>query len=91
MYINDDLLTFFGSMMEPEVRIRDFYSNLAAEVDDLGIKELLLGMALDEQSQINLINRITDIVNGARFRGDSSKRNVQSPPADRRSATPEKP
>jgi len=91
MYINDDLLAFFASMMEPEERMRDFYNSLAAEVDDSGIKESLQGMALAEQSQINLIKRIIDIVNGARFRGDSSTRNVQTPPADRRSATPEKP
>lgn len=91
MYINEDLLTFFGSMMEPEERIRNFYSNLAGEVDDPAIKEVLQGMALDEQSQINLIKRIIDIVNGGRFRGDSSKRNVQSPPVDRRSARSERP
>ena len=88
MFINEDLLHFFDCIMEPEKHKRDFFNTLAAEVDDLQVKEVLQNIAMDEQRQIHLIQRIIDLVNGAKWR---RKQRVKSAPkitSDRRLKKP---
>ena len=76
MFINEDLLNFFDCIMEPEKHKRDFLINLSAEVDDLQVKEVLQNIAMDEQRQIDLIQRIIDLVNGAQWRSKKKGKNV---------------
>ena len=39
MFINKDLLEFFGSMMEIKKQKRDIFNSLAADVDDSDVKK----------------------------------------------------
>ncbi len=64
MFINKDLLEFFGSMMEIKKRKRDVFNTLAAEVDDPSIKVVLLSIGSDEQHHVNQLQSSMDLVNG---------------------------
>ncbi len=89
MFINEDLLEFFYCIMEPEKNIRDFFNNLSAEVDDPHVKEVLQQIAMDEERQIHLIQRIIDLVNGAQWRAKTKKKTIQVINDDRRLKKPE--
>ena len=88
MFINEDLLNFFDCIMEPEKHKRDFFNNLAAEVDDPHVKELLQSIAMDEQRQIHLIQRIIDLVNGAQWRRKKKGKNASKIASERRLEKP---
>jgi rubrerythrin len=84
MFTNEDLLHFFDCMMEPEKHKRDFFNNLSDEVDDPSVKGVLENIAMDEQRQIQLIQRIMDLVNGAQYRRKKKKKNIKKIQDDRR-------
>ncbi len=64
MFINKDLLEFFGSMMEIKKQKRDIFNSLAADVEDLDIKDTLLRIGMDEQRHVDQIQQSIDLVNG---------------------------
>ncbi len=64
MFINKDLLEFFGSMMEIKKQKRDIFNSLAADVDDSEIKQTLLRIGMDEQRHVDHLQRSIDLVNG---------------------------
>ncbi|MEI8186236.1 MAG: hypothetical protein WCG19_06045 [Chlorobiaceae bacterium] len=63
MFIKEDLLGFFESMMELEVKQRDTFMGLAADIDDPDIKNILKRIGNDEQSHMGLVQRIIDLLN----------------------------
>ena len=67
MFINKDLLEFFGSMMEIKKQKRDIFNSLAADVDDLDIKKTLLRIGMDEQRHVDHLQQSIDLVNGVGF------------------------
>ncbi len=64
MFINKDLLEFFGSMVEIKMQKRDVFNTLAAEVDDPNIKAMLLSIGNDEQQDVAHLQLSMDLVNG---------------------------
>ncbi|MFZ4524502.1 MAG: NotI family restriction endonuclease [Chlorobium sp.] len=64
MFINKDLLEFFGSMMEIKKQKRDIFNSLAADVDDAEIKTTLLRIGMDEQRHVDHLQKSIDLVNG---------------------------
>ncbi len=64
MFINKDLLEFFGSMMEIKKQKRDIFNSLAADVDDSDIKKTLLRIGMDEQRHVDQLQQSIDLVNG---------------------------
>ena len=64
MFINKDLLDFFGSMAEIKKQKRDVFNALAADVDDPEIRETLLQIGLNQQQQIDQLSQSIDLVNG---------------------------
>ncbi|NTV05257.1 MAG: hypothetical protein HGA59_01940 [Chlorobiaceae bacterium] len=64
MFINDDFLEFFGSMMELEKQQRDLLKQISAEVVDQDIKDLLMRISMDEQRHVDLVQRIMELVAG---------------------------
>jgi hypothetical protein len=64
MFINKDLLEFFGSMMEIKMQKRDVFNTLAAEVDDPTVKATLLSIGNDEQRDVAHLQLSMDLVNG---------------------------
>jgi len=67
MFINKDLLEFFGSMMEIKKQKRDIFNSLAADVDDSDIKKTLLRIGMDEQRHVDHLQQSIDLVNGVEF------------------------
>jgi len=72
MFINKDLLEFFGSMMEIKKQKRDIFNSLAADVDDSDIKETLLRIGMDEQRHVDHLQQSIDLVNGVEYLGTTS-------------------
>ncbi|MEI7934288.1 MAG: NotI family restriction endonuclease [Chlorobiaceae bacterium] len=72
MFINKDLLEFFGSMMEIKKQKRDIFNSLAADVDDSDIKKTLLRIGMDEQRHVDHLQQSIDLVNGVGFLGSTS-------------------
>jgi Restriction endonuclease NotI len=64
MFINKDLLEFFGSMMEIKKQKRDIFNSLAADVDDSDVKKTLLLIGRDEQRHVDQLQQSIDLVNG---------------------------
>ena len=64
MFINEDLMEFFSSMMELEKQQRDFLKKLSDDVDDPVIKDKLFRISMDEQRHMDYIRRIMDLVSG---------------------------
>ncbi len=64
MFINNDLLEFFGSMMEIKKQKRDIFYTLASDVDDSEIKKTLLRISMDEQRHVDQLQHSIDLVNG---------------------------
>lgn len=62
MFINDDIMDFFSSMMELEKQQRDFLKKLSDDVDDPVIKDKLFRISMDEQRHMDYVRRIMDLV-----------------------------
>ncbi|MFZ4801904.1 MAG: NotI family restriction endonuclease [Chlorobium sp.] len=64
MFINKDLLDFFGSMTEIKKRKRDVFNALAADVDDPEIKGVLQEISKSEQQHVDQLQQSMNLVNG---------------------------
>jgi rubrerythrin len=64
MFINDDFLEFFGSMMELEKQQRDLLKQISEEIDDQDIKDSLMRISMDEQRHVDFVQRIMELVAG---------------------------
>ncbi len=71
MFINKDLLEFFGSMMEIKKQKRDIFNSLAADVDDSDVKKTLLRIGMDEQRHVDHLQQSIDLVNGVEYPGST--------------------
>ena len=76
MFINEDFLEFFSSMMELEKQQSDLLKQISHEVDDQVIKEMLLRISMDEQRHVDFVQRIMELVGGIAEPDLSIGRNV---------------
>ncbi|MEI8032264.1 MAG: hypothetical protein WCH05_02810 [Chlorobiaceae bacterium] len=64
MLTETDFLGFFNSMMKIELHQRNLYHELALQLDDPEISALMESISHEEQSHMDLVQQMIDLVSG---------------------------
>jgi|WetSurMetagenome_2_1015567.scaffolds.fasta_scaffold609231_2 rubrerythrin len=65
MLIDQDLKEFFNSMLKLEIKMRDFYGELSLKVDDPEIRGLMRHVSEEEQTHVECVQRMIELVTPA--------------------------